>query len=312
MVDDPGQSGSGAPRSVLIVDDDDAIRAVMHQYIERFGFVAHSAETAEKALEMLRTTVVDVVITDILLPGRDGLALTDEVRRRYDCPVIVMTGYSGDYSYTDAIQKGASDFVFKPVRFEELLLRLRRVLRERDLARERDRILKELETLAITDELTKLYNARYFYRQLEMEAGRCTRYNHHLTLLLMDIDHFKNYNDTYGHLEGDKVLARLGQTVKSGLRRLDSAYRYGGEEFTAILPETRADEGRIVADRIKASVKNERFDPRPGGEPVHLTISIGVTQYAPPEDIAGFVQRAARAMYISKQKGRDRVTTLAA
>jgi two-component system, cell cycle response regulator len=140
MADKAEQKSNGAPRSVLIVDDDDAIREAMHEFIDRFAFVVHSAATAEEALKKLSTTSVDVVITDIILPGKDGLELTDEISRRYDAAVIVMTGYSGNYSYEEAIQKGASDFVFKPVRFEELLLRLRRVLRERDLKRERDRM----------------------------------------------------------------------------------------------------------------------------------------------------------------------------
>lgn len=312
MDNEAEQGGNGGARSVLIVDDDDAIREAMHEFIDRFGFVVHSAVTAEEALEKLSATAVDVVITDIILPGKDGLELTDEISHHYDCAVIVMTGYSGNYSYEDAIHKGANDFVFKPVRFEELLLRLRRVLRERDLARERDRIVKELETLAITDGLTQLYNSRHFYCQLEVEAGRCVRYNQALALLLMDIDHFKNFNDAYGHLEGDKALVRLGQVIKSCLRQIDSAYRYGGEEFTVLLPETRTEEASIVAYRIRDAVKSQAFYPQPGGSAVSLTISIGVAEYLPPEDIASFVQRADKAMYASKQNGRDRVSILAA
>lgn len=306
MADEAGKSGNGVPRAVLVVDDDDAVREAMCEFIHRFGFAVHSAASAEEALEKLKTTPVDVVITDIILPGKDGLELTDEIRRGSDCAVIVMTGYSGDYSYEEAIHKGANDFVFKPVRFEELLLRLRRVLREHDLARERERIVKELETLAITDGLTQLYNLRHFYRQLEVETGRCLRYNHALSLLLMDIDHFKHFNDAYGHLEGDKVLVRLGQVIRSCLRQIDSAYRYGGEEFTVILPETRADEAGTVAHRIKDAVRAQRFYPVPGGPAVSLTISIGVAEYAAPEEICAFVRRADEAMYASKRKGRNR------
>jgi diguanylate cyclase (GGDEF)-like protein len=306
------QNGNGIPRTVLIVDDDEAIREAMHEFIERFGFMVNEAASAEEALDMLRTAVVDVVVTDIMLPGKDGLNLTDEVRRRYDSDVIVMTGYSGNYSYEEAINKGASDFVFKPVRFEELLLRLKRVLRERGLRQERDRVVKELKTLAITDGLTQLYNSRHFYIQLEVEAGRCTRYNHSLTLLLMDIDHFKNYNDAYGHLEGDKVLVRLSRIIKSCLRQMDSAFRYGGDEFTVLLPETRVEEGKTVAYRIKEAVRAQNFFPLPDEKAVNFTISIGVAQYKAPEEIASFIQRADRAMYASKQEGRNRVSILVA
>ena len=112
------------------------------------------------------------------------------------------------------------------------------MLNERQLTQERIRMMEKLQKLAITDGLTKLYNSRSFYSQLELEVDRFNRYRHPLSLLLLDIDHFKNYNDTYGHLEGDKVLVRFSQIIKSCLRANDSAYRYGGEEFTVILPET--------------------------------------------------------------------------
>ena len=309
MPEEPSPRPSDAPPSVLIVDDDDAIRDSMQEFIGRMGYAAATASSAEEALDILRTTPMDVVITDIILPGQDGLELTDRIRRDHDSEIIVMTGYSGNYSYEEAISKGASDFVFKPVRFEELLLRLKRVLRERSLTRERDRMVHKLQELAITDGLTKLYNSRHFYHQLEIEVGRCIRYKHPLALLLLDIDHFKQYNDTYGHLEGDKVLVRLGQLIKSCLRHMDSAYRYGGEEFTAILPETSGDEALTVAHRIKDAVEETAFHPPPDAT-VHLTISIGVTQYAPAEDLSTFVQRADRAMYQSKQNGRNRVSIL--
>lgn len=295
---------------VLIVDDDDAVREAMHEFIMRAGFQAYSAPSAEQALEMLKTTAVDIVITDIIMPGMDGLQLTEIVKNDYDADVIVMTGYSGDYSYEEAINKGASDFVFKPVRFEELLLRLKRVLKERELARQRARMLGELQNLAITDGLTKLFNSRHFYNQLELEMGRCQRYHHALSLMMMDIDHFKNYNDTFGHLEGDKVLVRIAKIISDGLRTIDSAYRYGGEEFSAILPETRGEEAQKVAQRLRAAVEAEVFHPEPKKTAVSVTISIGVTQLRLKEKKSEFVQRADQALYMSKQNGRNQVTFL--
>jgi diguanylate cyclase (GGDEF)-like protein len=311
MADLPPEDNANGPCNVLIVDDEDAIRDSMRELVRRAGYGAHSAGSAEEALDLLRTAPMDVVISDIQLPGMDGLALTDEIRRHHDSEVIVMTGYSGDYSYEDAVHKGASDFVFKPVRFEELLLRLRRVLRERSLRRERDRMVQRLQELAITDGLTRLYNSRHFYHLLEVEVGRCQRYHHLLALLLMDIDHFKDYNDSYGHLEGDKVLVCFGQLIKSCLRHMDAAFRYGGEEFTVILPETSGSEAMTVAHRIKDSVQAKRFHPT-ADQTVQLTISVGVTQYVPGEDRSAFVQRADQAMYVSKQSGRNRVTLLPA
>lgn len=294
---------------ILIVDDDSAIRDAMQEFIQKSGYDSFKASSAEEALELLETNSVEVIITDIILPGKDGLELTDIIKKNYDIDVIVMTGYSGKYSYEEAIHKGASDLIFKPVRFEEVLLRLKRVLRERLLTKERTDILEKLEKLAITDGLTKLYNLRHFYSQLELEVDRSNRYGHPLSLLLLDIDHFKKYNDTFGHLEGDKILIRLGNILKSFLRTMDSAFRYGGEEFTVILPETTGSEAKSAAERIRKAIETEKFLPEPDRE-CYITISIGITEYSTPEELSDFIQRADKAMYLSKLAGRNKVSTL--
>ena len=295
--------------NILIVDDEVGVRESMNEFIRMAGYNSIMASSAEEALEMLEKNRnnIHVVITDIMLPGMGGLELTKLVKRDFNSDVIVMTGYSGDYSYEEAINMGASDFVIKPVRLEELLLRLKRVLKERDLTQERVRMMEKLQRLAITDGLTKLHNSRSFYSQLEVEVDRYNRYKHSLSLLLLDIDRFKNYNDTFGHLEGDKVLVRISQMIKSCLRKLDTAYRYGGEEFTVILPETGCEEAILVAERIRNVVQEEVFRPEKGKE-ISITISVGATQYTENEELSTFIQRADKAMYLSKQKGRNRVT----
>ena len=296
---------------ILIVDDDLSIRNTMQEYINNAGFASQTASTAEEALELIKVNKYAVVITDIRLPGMGGLELTKVIKKDNGADVIVVTGYSDDYSYEEAINIGASDFVIKPVRLEELLLRLRRVLKERQLGTERTRMMEKLQKLAITDGLTKLYNSRSFYTQLELEVDRFNRYKHPLALLLLDIDNFKEYNDSYGHLEGDKVLVRFSQIIKSCLRANDSAYRYGGEEFTVILPETTGDEAKTVAQRIRASLEAEKYKPVPG-KVARITISIGVTQCYPKEELSTFIRRADKAMYLSKENGRNRVSVLLA
>ena len=296
---------------VLIVDDDLSVRNTMHEYIANAGFSALAASSAEEALELVEKNDFAVVITDIRLPGMGGLELTKVIKKKNGSDVIVVTGYSDDYSYEEAINIGASDFVIKPVRLEELLLRLKRVLKERQLSTERTRMMQKLQKLATTDGLTKLYNSRSFYTQLELEVDRYNRYKHPLSLLLLDIDNFKEFNDTFGHLEGDKVLVRFSQIIKSCLRINDSAYRYGGEEFTVILPETNGDEAKTVAQRIRASLESEKFKPIPDKN-AKITISIGVTQYFPKEELSAFIRRADKAMYLSKKNGRNRVSVLLA
>jgi len=294
---------------ILIVDDEVAVRSTMSEYLKNAGYYPETVSCAEEALEALEKEDFPVVVTDIMLPAMGGLELTKLIKRDSASDVIVITGYSDDFSYEEAINIGASDFVIKPVRLEELLLRLKRVLKERKLTNERIRMMEKLQKLAITDGLTRLYNSRSFYSQLELEIDRIKRYQHPLTLLLLDIDHFKDYNDKYGHLEGDKVLVRFSQIIRSCLRTNDSAYRYGGEEFTVILPETAGEEAHTVAQRIRAALEAEPFSPK-DGEVVTVTISIGVTEYSPKEELSTFIQRADQAMYHSKRSGRNKVSML--
>ena len=165
---------------------------------------------------------------------------------------------------------------------------------------------KRYRELSIVDDLTSLYNSRHFYVQLKIEIDRASRYEQPLTLLMFDLDNFKEFNDSYGHIEGDQVLQRLGQVVKRCLREADFAYRYGGEEFTILLPMTTSADGAVTAERIRTEFKKENFSPAPG-EDVHLTVSIGLAQYKPQEDMKAFVRRADKLMYQGKKNGKDRV-----
>jgi diguanylate cyclase (GGDEF)-like protein/PAS domain S-box-containing protein len=160
--------------------------------------------------------------------------------------------------------------------------------------------------LSIIDDLTQLYNSRHFYAQLKKEIERSNRYGDPLTLLLLDLDKFKDYNDAYGHVEGDYVLSRLGQVIKRCLRETDSAYRYGGEEFTIMLPMTTSEEGIVTAKRIQTELRKEAFSPVLGQE-VYLTISIGLAQYKPKEEMKAFVHRVDQLMYKGKKNGKGRI-----
>ena len=169
--------------------------------------------------------------------------------------------------------------------------------------RESENRYRELSTV---DDLTQLYNSRHFYFQLKMELDRSNRYELPLSLLLLDLDNFKAFNDAYGHVEGDQVLLRLGQVVKRCLRQTDSAYRYGGEEFTILLPMTTGADGAVTAERIRTEFKKEIFSPAPGQD-VLVTVSIGLGQYRPQEEMKAFVHRVDQLMYQGKKNGKDRV-----
>lgn len=299
-----------AMSSITIVDEDKSVRDSVADYLILAGFDVVAFASASEALTHLETNPMDIVITDIPLKGTSGFELTDTIKKNFSTDVIILTGYSTGYSYEEAINKGASDFVFKPVRFEELLLRIKRVLHERRLTCERNDMLNRLKRMAVTDPLTRLFNLRYFYNQLEKEIDRFNRYNRPLSLMLLDIDNFKIFNDTYGHLEGDRILVNLGKVIRECLRAMDSGYRFGGEEFTVILPETTVNEGIVVAERIQRAMRDASFSPPSAPEPVITTLSIGLTEYESGEPLKEFVRRADRAMYLSKARGKDLISML--
>ncbi len=174
-------------------------------------------------------------------------------------------------------------------------------------------LLEKAELLAITDGLTKLYNHRHFVRVLETEVRRAGRYGNSLSLCMIDVDHFKNFNDTYGHLRGNVVLTTLAKILRLSARGTDIAARYGGEEFAIILTQTDCDRARTFAERIRADVQDTPF-PGEEKQPLgRLTVSIGVATF--PEDATNpvdLVDRADRALYHSKKQGRNLVTSYAA
>lgn len=159
--------------------------------------------------------------------------------------------------------------------------------------------------LSLVDELTRLFNKRYFNTHLQLEVERANRHGQPLSLLLLDIDNFKHHNDTYGHADGDRVLARLGQVIAESLRVNDVPCRYGGEEFTIILPVTSGEQATVVAERIRVRFAGEVFQPT-AQETVRKTVSIGVTQYRGGESGQSLLERADQNMYEAKQSGKNR------
>ena len=298
---------------ILVVAAQDDVREILQEAMVMAGYQCMTAANGSEALDRLSENTIDVVITDVKIPSMDGLELTAQIRKMYDADVIVMAGFSDDCTFEDIITKGASELLFKPVNISELYMRIKRVLRERTLIRERNAAIQKLreseqhyQELSITDGLTNIFNSRQFYSTLRTEIERARRYNHPLSLLMLDIDDFKKYNDTYGHLEGDKVLVRFAKIIKDCLRQSDTAYRYGGEEFAVILPVTTGEQGVTAAERIRTSLRNEVFTPCFGAN-IRVTVSIGVAEYLKDEDLMEFLRRADQNLYVAKASGKDQV-----
>jgi len=300
-IDAKGQNGQDSPY-ILVVDDEKDIRDSIHEAIQHVGYPCSVAASGDDALEFLEKNHVDVIIADIRMPGLNGFELTELVKKKYDTDVIMITGYGKEFQYEEAIEKGASEFILKPIRFQELLVRLKRVLRERTLIAQRRQMEEQLREMTITDDLTKLYNMRHFYKQLQLEMDRASRYKGSLSLLLLDVDGFKKYNDTYGHLEGDQILIKLGEVIRECLRKSDTAYRYGGDEFMVVLPETQGGEAKNVAERIREHFPAVSSHDQSDGS-INVTLSVGIVEHYPGEDLSAFVKRADQTMYQAKRQG---------
>jgi len=283
--------------TILIVDDVPEVARMVQVLLEHSGFSTVVACSGLEALELLNHRPVDLVLLDIMMPGFDGyevLKVMKEEERFRHLPVILLTAKDMVRDKVEGLKLGADDYITKPFNNEELLARIRVQLRIQQIRR-------KLTQEAITDELTSLYNHRHFYRVLQGEVNRATRYRRHLSLIMLDIDRFKHYNDQWGHLAGDEALRELAEVLRKNARDVDVVARYGGEEFTIILPETPLEQAGIQAERIRSAVERYPFQGR-------LTVSLGVATLAEGiEKAEELVQEADRALYRAKAEGRNRV-----
>ena len=275
--------------TMLVVDDDSNLRETLVNLLSYLGFNIGSAENGPDALKELEQNLYTFMLTDMKMPEMDGLELIKRVKEAFpDVNIISMTGFSEGYSYIDVINAGASDFIKKPFEVEELEAKVRRIINERNLR-------EELSRLSITDALTGLFNQRYFYRRLEEEVLRAQRQKHHLGLIIIDLDNFKAYNDTHGHLAGDEVLRNVGHLINTCIREgVDSGYRYGGDEFAIIL----IDAGWAVAQGIGARIQ-QAF-----AESGDITASLGYTIYSDGMSSKDLVAAADKDLYEAKGMGK--------
>jgi two-component system cell cycle response regulator len=275
--------------TMLIVDDDSNLRETLVNLLSYLGFNIGSAGNGPDALKELEQNPYTFMLTDMKMPEMDGLELIKRVKEAFpDVSIISMTGFSEGYSYIDVINTGASDFIKKPFEVEELEAKVRRIINERNLR-------MELSRLSITDSLTGLFNQRYFYRRLDEEVLRAQRQKHHLGLIIMDLDNFKAYNDTHGHLAGDDVLRKVGHLINTCVREgVDSGYRYGGDEFAIILIDAGWNVAKGIGERIQQAFSED-------GD---ITASLGYTIYSDGMSFKDLVAAADKNLYKAKDVGK--------
>jgi diguanylate cyclase (GGDEF)-like protein len=273
------------------------------------GFEADEAPDGAAALERLAGGSYDVVITDLRMPGMDGFEVLRGVKRiAPNVEVIILTGsLASDVSCAvRALRLGAHDYLSKPPsNADEVLLAVERALEKKVLRDANQRLMRELENLSRRDGLTGALNRRSFDESLGQEFARARRHGHHLGLVMLDIDHFKGINDTYGHPGGDTVLRLFAETVASTLREGDALFRYGGEEFAALLPHADAKGALAAATRMVARVAQTPVMVH--GRPVAITTSAGVVSLGSANRAGADLTAAAdSALYEAKKQGRNR------
>lgn len=283
---------------ILFVDDEGSVREALAAMAESLDYHYLTASSGFEAIEVLKSESVDLVLSDIVMPGMDGLELLDHIKKHHkDTDVIISTGFFEKASYAEVIKAGAIDFIKKPVDRVELEAKLARVVRERTLVR-------ELERLSMHDALTSLLNRRSFDERFPYESERANRQNYSLILAFIDVDNFKDYNDQYGHQAGDNVLISLGKIMADCTReKVDLCFRLGGDEFAVLLPQASSDQGMEIAQRILLSFGEKKF-----GE---TTLSIGLVactrdkKLSREEDERLMKERADQAMYDAKHRGKN-------
>jgi diguanylate cyclase (GGDEF)-like protein len=310
-------------RRVLIVDDSHVVRAALREALGDLATVGEIVEAVDgiDALALLARAPVDLILSDVTMPRLDGFKFLSAVRnnpRMRDVMVIMLSALGESVDKVRGLTLGANDYVTKPFERAELLARVTVMLKMKELQEELqrkaaalERANLELERLANQDGLTGLPNRRSFFARLEVEFHRSRRTGSSLALLMLDIDHFKSFNDTYGHQLGDEALRSVGAALAGGIRNYDCAGRYGGEEFICYLPETTAADALLVAQRLRERVGTTRV-PIAGSDPlageVGMTVSIGIALWpdCPAERVDDLVAAADRALYQAKEQGRNR------
>ena len=301
--------------TVLIVDDDELVLARLQELVAAAGYGIRTAANGIEALNSLHHSAASIVVTDINMPGMDGLELCRRIREQVwpgYVYIVLLTIRDEEKHILAGLDAGADDYVSKRTPAAQFTARLRIARRILGLEYSLKTALDTKRKLAMTDALTGIYNRRYFARRLGREMKRSQRFGGDVSLLLLDIDHFKKINDTHGHGVGDVVLRTLTRQITQCLHReTDWCARLGGEEFAIVLERTKIADAHICAERIRRAIESTSIDTPAGA--VRITVSIGISGLGRSVDrnsatVQSLLEHADTNLYASKAGGRNRVT----
>jgi len=292
--------------SVLVVEDNPGDYELVVEYLSDVSNASYQFKhcvSLQDISGVLKSTHIDVILLDLSLPDSSGIDTVSNVRSiSKSLPIIVLTGIDNDELGEQAIQQGAQEYLNKNELSGRMLARIIKY------AIKRKKMDEKLETLALTDPLTGLYNRRYFFERGWNEYVRARRYQHHLAVIMLDLDFFKQINDKYGHACGDMVLMRVAKLFSQTLRDVDLVARFGGEEFIILIPETDKAGVDFVAQRIRQEIYDTPMEHN--GKNFNISASLGI---ALVEDVVGdfetMINQADIALYYAKENGRNRVET---
>jgi diguanylate cyclase (GGDEF)-like protein len=310
----PGKNIETVP--ILVVDDDPISSDILRKYLEEEGYTSISVTNGQDALELYQHSFFSIIITDWLMPKMDGTDLCRAIRNMpsdHYTYIILLTARDSQNELEKGLESGADEYLVKPVHQAELRLRLKGARRILELENTLKRSIAEIRELSIRDPLTGSFNRGYMDEQLVNEINRVYRYEHPLSVILGDLDHFKRINDTFGHLAGDEALRKSACTINNSVRRgIDWLARYGGEEFVIVLSETDRQGCMVVAERIRQQIASQQVESN--GKTFSLTISFGAVTILPgdftkPVTMDEVLISADGCLYTAKNEGRNRVVT---
>jgi len=309
-------------KKLLIIDDDPISLHLLVKRLEKESYHIVEALDSHSGYKMAISDRPDLILLDVMLPGKDGYNLCRSLKsddRTRQIPVIFLTAKADTTDKIRGLELGAADYIVKPFDPAEVLARVRTQLRIKgyqDQLREKNEQLTTLSQVLVeinaklrrlteTDPLTGIWNRRAFERRLEAEHKRSSRYQHPYSVAIGDVDHFKAYNDTYGHPAGDEVLCQVASRLSKACRLPDLVCRYGGEEFAFLLPETTTTSAKILFERVERSIweANIPHEKNPGLG--RLTLSFGFSGFFPERNIsaAHCLGEADQALYEAKERG---------
>ena len=302
--DPPAQTGTPKTMRILIAEDDLVTARLLRALLDSWGFEVVTVTDGISALAVLQTPDAPrLAILDWMMPGLDGPEVCRRARaHRPDVPMylILVTSREARRDVVAGLDAGADDYVVKPPDPEELRSRLKAGIRV--LAMEH-----HFERVAMVDGLTELPNRRSLDDAFSRQLTRSLREQQPVSLLMVDVDHFKRLNDTHGHLVGDDVLKRLARILRRQVRPQDLVARYGGEEFAVLLPSTDVDAALLIADRLRAAIGNPDTEEVSRQLPP-ATVSVGVAAARSAISLSELMSQADAALYRAKQSGRNRVS----